>query len=251
MSKRDDIFSTIEKGLHIDVGMYLTFGVEPVLKKINDPNLKKDFEYIFKCILENKLDELTKWSPSTPFDSISLNTLEPFIDLLKQKGLLLRKIVCETLGIIGRDASVEVKEKIIDILIPILQDGRSQIHKAAGTALAMVTGAKFKTNYYEYETWKNWRDGKTEDNKDKKCFIATTVLENCHFNEIDFLYQFRDQFLKKNKFGRIFISFYYKTGPIVALSIKGNEKIKILLRTLLLSCIRLMRTINIEYLFYK
>lgn len=58
--------------------------------------------------------------------------------------------------------------------------------------------------------------------EDKKCFIATVVYGSDSI-EINKLRQWRDNWLTKYKIGRIFVKYYYKTGPIIAYYISKSK----------------------------
>lgn len=49
-----------------------------------------------------------------------------------------------------------------------------------------------------------------------KCFIATAVYGGVNTREVEKLRKFRDNKLRKNRAGRAFIAFYYKTSPPIA-----------------------------------
>lgn len=49
-----------------------------------------------------------------------------------------------------------------------------------------------------------------------RCFVATSAFESSSAIEVQILRHFRDFHLKKSKFGRTFIYFYYKISPQIA-----------------------------------
>jgi len=76
------------------------------------------------------------------------------------------------------------------------------------------------------------RTGKSNPNEmdpllEEDCFIASAVYGTPLNNEIHILRTFRDQKLRKNIFGRLFISIYERFGPIAAYYIKQNENRKL------------------------
>jgi hypothetical protein len=63
---------------------------------------------------------------------------------------------------------------------------------------------------------------------DSKCFVITATMNNPSHPIVDEFRAFRDTKLLTNVFGRVFVSFYYKVGPLAALVISQS----IILRTL-------------------
>ncbi len=49
-----------------------------------------------------------------------------------------------------------------------------------------------------------------------KCFVATATYQDAMHPDVILLRDFRDRFLRKSGFGRMFIVFYYKVGPYFA-----------------------------------
>ena len=62
------------------------------------------------------------------------------------------------------------------------------------------------------------------------CFIATAVYGSNNSPEVKLLRLWRDTFLLKRYFGRIFVKFYYKVSPYLAFVIEKNKLFKILFR---------------------
>jgi hypothetical protein len=56
----------------------------------------------------------------------------------------------------------------------------------------------------------------------KSCFIATAACQSCGHPIVVDLRKFRDEYLEKNQFGRMFICFYYKHGPKAAKLLSNN-----------------------------
>lgn len=68
---------------------------------------------------------------------------------------------------------------------------------------------------------------------DQKCFIATAAFGSPLTFEVTKLRQFRDLFLKSNKWGRAFVEFYYQYSPQYAAYIKGSPTLKFAVRVVL------------------
>ena len=58
------------------------------------------------------------------------------------------------------------------------------------------------------------------------CFIATACLDENSL-VLSHLYSFRDEFLKKHHWGRLFIMYYYRHSPKLAYRIRKNKLLKI------------------------
>ncbi|GEM_PF-2582680 len=62
------------------------------------------------------------------------------------------------------------------------------------------------------------------------CFIATSAYGTPMAEEVQVLSRFRDECLLKNTFGRMFVSIYYKIGPMVAREVEKSEVLKSIVR---------------------
>ncbi|MCG6939334.1 MAG: hypothetical protein LJE83_14330 [Gammaproteobacteria bacterium] len=71
------------------------------------------------------------------------------------------------------------------------------------------------------------------DLPDKGCFIATAAFGADWIAEVKVLRDFRDQYLLTNAPGRLFVSWYYRHGPVAAKYLNQNAELKPLVRTLL------------------
>lgn len=58
-------------------------------------------------------------------------------------------------------------------------------------------------------------------NRSSDCFIATACSASSY--DLELLYQFRDNYLKKFTLGRVFIKFYYKFSPSIANVIRSQK----------------------------
>jgi len=65
------------------------------------------------------------------------------------------------------------------------------------------------------------------------CFIATAAFGSAIEKEVISLCQFRDKYLLKNKFGKIFVGAYYYFSPAIAKVIKERTYLKASIRTML------------------
>lgn len=66
-----------------------------------------------------------------------------------------------------------------------------------------------------------------------RCFIATASFDSPRSPEVLILRQFRDQFLKQNKFGRSFIYHYYKQSPKLVPLILKYKVLKLTARAII------------------
>ena len=72
------------------------------------------------------------------------------------------------------------------------------------------------------------------------CYIATMAYGNYDNPQVMKLRVFRDEFLKKYFFGRIFISVYYEFSPILVNRLRNHKKINSIIRILLNKFIKLI-----------
>jgi len=97
--------------------------------------------------------------------------------------------------------------------------------KKAIPASARIIGTEAK----RYRPNPNYRSGQTGD-----CFIATAVYGSPNASEVQTLRKFRDDFLLKSYFGRIFVSFYYSVSPFLAHCLEHRKKMKSCVRRIFL-----------------
>lgn len=80
-------------------------------------------------------------------------------------------------------------------------------------------------------------NGDYDKNKKKSgkgaCYIATAVYGSYNCNKVMTLRKFRDEYLEKRLWGKIFISIYYKISPKLVKIIKKNSWIENKIRTIL------------------
>ncbi len=69
--------------------------------------------------------------------------------------------------------------------------------------------------------------------QDKHCFISTAAFGSDMANEVQIFRNFRNRFLLTNKWGRIFVHFYYKISPPIAEIISNNDILRAMTRTAL------------------
>lgn len=65
---------------------------------------------------------------------------------------------------------------------------------------------------------------------DSNCFIATAAFGSPMAKQVNILRQFRDRYLLTNAFGRRFVSWYYRNGPVAANFIKDKPLAKAAVR---------------------
>ena len=77
-----------------------------------------------------------------------------------------------------------------------------------------LTSFEFVVFYHSYEWIKKEIDN--FDKPDSKCFVATATYQDIMHPNVVLLRDYRDRFLRKSFFGRLFIALYYKVGPYLA-----------------------------------
>lgn len=75
---------------------------------------------------------------------------------------------------------------------------------------------------------KNFMNSATENKG--RCFIATAAFESTYSEEVLFLQNWRDEFLMKSKFGRLFVKLYYRSSPPIAGFLDTYPQLKPLVR---------------------
>jgi hypothetical protein len=65
------------------------------------------------------------------------------------------------------------------------------------------------------------------------CFIATAAFGSPLAGQVEILRQFRDRYLLTNDFGRKFVAWYYRNGPVAASYIKDKPLVKAAVRVAL------------------
>jgi len=85
----------------------------------------------------------------------------------------------------------------------------------------------------------------SSEKSDSSCFVATVVYGDPQCEALRVLRQFRDEILTKSAAGRLFVSVYYATGPMLAKRIESLPAVKALLIKLLdrlvISCRNVVR----------
>jgi hypothetical protein len=70
----------------------------------------------------------------------------------------------------------------------------------------------------------NPQDGKIRKQKFKRCFIATAAYGDINAKEVVAFRNFRDKYLLRRNWGRIFVKIYYKTSPPLAKYLENHSK---------------------------
>jgi len=78
----------------------------------------------------------------------------------------------------------------------------------------------------------------TATKQNPRCFIATSAFESRQAQEVIFLKNWRDQYLKKHSWGRVFIFAYYKISPRIACALDKHNFLKAPIRLLLRAVIK-------------
>jgi len=80
------------------------------------------------------------------------------------------------------------------------------------------------------------------------CFIATAAFGSPLAGQVEILRQFRDRYLLTNDFGKKFVAWYYRNGPIAANYIKDKPMARAAVRVALYPLIGLSFLLNSGYL---
>lgn len=85
------------------------------------------------------------------------------------------------------------------------------------------------------------RDKMEKEKREGACFIATAAYGTPFAREIDVLRDWRDNSLKKNFLGVLFVKVYYKISPPIARFIARRGKLRKLVRVILKPMVRVLR----------
>jgi predicted RNA-binding Zn-ribbon protein involved in translation (DUF1610 family) len=83
-----------------------------------------------------------------------------------------------------------------------------------------------------------------ETPKRSGCFIATAAYGTPFASEIQTLRSFRDSFIVRSSLGKKSILFYYKVSPFIANRIRPSQKLRKIVRTLLVPIVRAFRKLG-------
>jgi len=86
----------------------------------------------------------------------------------------------------------------------------------------------------------NKRNKSNENYNNSNCFVATAAFGTKWADEINILRDWRDERLQHNKFGRIFINFYYKVGPFLAKFVRRSSLLKNSVRKIIYFIIKMI-----------
>lgn len=120
-------------------------------------------------------------------------------------------LLYENLGQIKLDEKMD--DKIFHTFLDEIYEKRRQISMNSNTRFS------FAPIDYGYESdlkAKKENYQKLNAQNESKCFVATATYQDAMHPDVVLLRDFRDKFLRKSVFGRIFIAFYYKVGPYLA-----------------------------------
>ena len=87
----------------------------------------------------------------------------------------------------------------------------------------------------------SYREIYKKDKPKSGCFIATAVYGDSEAYQVKILRIFRDNYLKKNIFGKLFINAYYKTSPPIAVFIKRYKILTNLIKNILDMVVKIIK----------
>ena len=93
-----------------------------------------------------------------------------------------------------------------------------------GNLAIQVAPNDVKQYYIEQIEKVNQHFNQTQNIKKKRCYIATLVYGSYNCPEVWVLRRYRDFYLDKKFFGKLFIKFYYKVSPILIKKYGNNKK---------------------------
>ena len=137
--------------------------------------------------------------------------------------------------------SINGKESVEDLIAMVdRQDDPSGVIALISMTTQMTNPATFhqftkkmkKERPDIYDKYKDILGGK--DKKESGCFVATATMKNYNHPVVLDLRNFRDLFLLKSWYGRLFVKSYYFLGPFFAKLISKSEIFRILSLKLLI-----------------
>lgn len=78
------------------------------------------------------------------------------------------------------------------------------------------------------------------------CFIATAVMGDYNHPKVLVLRSFRDEILQKHRLGQMFVNYYYRVSPPIALKIQGSEVTKKLILAALITPLTCIATLALN-----
>jgi len=129
----------------------------------------------------------------------------------------------------GFEAGIEYKKKQVELLDTFLKAINSEIHEEKKRKIYNLRNdiiseiSNLDSSYTP-----------TEAPKSGGCFIASEIYGSYSHPKVLILREFRDDYLSKSKFGREFISIYYKHSPSIALKISKMKISKTILKRIFL-----------------
>ncbi|UUV21819.1 CFI-box-CTERM domain-containing protein [Paenimyroides aestuarii] len=76
---------------------------------------------------------------------------------------------------------------------------------------------------------------RNDDESSSNCYIATVCYGNINAHEVEELRRFRDYRLSKNKWGKLFIRYYYRYSPKISQKLKNKKIINSIIKQLILN----------------
>lgn len=164
------------------------------------------------------------------------NKLQEFIKNFFWEDELIRGVVIQNPSILD---TINVSD--YKYFYPLTSQGIERLESGPTDFTKMQVSLKhFERNYKSgyYLSLKS-NSAINSSKKQEGCFVATFAYDSYEHHNVLFLRDFRDNVLENSKFGRIFISTYYKFSPRIVLLLEKIKFPKSPIR-LLLSCMILL-----------
>ena len=127
------------------------------------------------------------------------------------------------------EAGMEYKKKQVELIDTFLKAINSEIHEERKRKLL-----NFRNDVISEISNIDSSYTPSEAPKSGGCFIASEIYGSYSHPKVLILREFRDSYLSKSKFGREFISIYYKHSPSIALKISDMKISKTILKRIFL-----------------
>ena len=126
------------------------------------------------------------------------------------------------------EASSVVRIAAVDLLAGSSSTLATQVGDALRDMEARFPGTSQKAREFSQ------KQNQQEVKKSGPCFVATAVYGSPYAEQVVCLRQFRDEVLCRGWWGRAFVWFYGKTGPVAARLIENRPRLKASLRRLVI-----------------
>lgn len=229
----DSINSNLEE-VKVSLNFALNLNPNNTLKGLVLENLNSISEFNIRSLISKArgvVDERAK-EPLSTFQLQSTRNVQQTADRFKANNEIFDSVfkAIEFTNFGNKfDADITFKKKQVELIDDFLKAINYEIHEEKKLKLVnfrseIISEISNQDNSYVPPVTP----------KSGGCFIATEIYGSYSHPNVLTLREFRDNYLSKSKYGREFISYYYKHSPVIALKISKMKIVKIVLKKLIL-----------------